>query len=318
MVRIGGKETNLDHLLVKGERRKLREGKALGGETVLDREARPEEFPAAGLMAGELVLWLESAGEEYGGRIVPALAEYEERTAGLEAGKRLQASLPFGRKANFRLISGAAEGYVFRQKMFNASVSRGLQASVIAALLERRKGRIAHRMGPDRVSPHAGVREEELAQALLASVSGGCFFLGLPGVEVCERLLEKGRLEGGITDSPLEAVYYQENFLPVTCRDYGDFLLHAPRWDFSTLVIPRPEGLSLRLLETVFRRVAVLGFAGEIWLSVLGYGEWEGRPRGAGLRGWGPALLRWMAQRRGFSVDLVPGEHSVLVKVRTS
>jgi len=315
LIRIGGKETNLDHLLVKGERRRLREGKALGAKAfAAGGEKGARELATAGLEAGEVILWLEGVGEEYGERISPSLADYMRRAASLGAGKRLQSSLPLGRKANFRLISDAAGGYVARQRTFNACVSRALHAAVLVMLLEIKKGQMLERPGPARISPHAGPRESELAEALLASVTGACFFLGLPGVEVCERLLERGKLEGGISDSPWEAVYYQENFLPVICRGYGDFLRHAPRWDFSALVIARPESFPLGLLEAVFRRAAFLGYGGDIWLSATGHGD--GRPRGAGLAGWSPELLRCLAERRGFSAEIIPGQHGVLLKTR--
>lgn len=313
MIRINGRESNISHLVVKGERRKLREGAALleaappGGEGEGGRYAAPWD--------GELMPRLEAALDSYGAGIFPGMEDYLRGVSGKGAAERALAALPLGKKCNFRLIDDMARGHVARQAAYNENISRALCALQLELLYLKGAKEASACSAPAVTAVHSGERESEMAEVLLAGGERGFFFLGLPGVEAYERLLEEEKLLGGVCDDRWEAVYYQSHFLPVICMGYREFLQDERAWRVPALVLPHAERFSAALLEFMMRMASLYAFRGEMLVSAADGG---GAARSCAARGggWSSEFIGWLAEKHGFAAEGVTAVRPVMVRVR--
>ncbi|MBC7246540.1 MAG: hypothetical protein H5T73_02010 [Actinobacteria bacterium] len=314
MIRINGRESNISHLLVKGERRKLRE------KAALFEAAAPGGGGEGGYAAirwdGALAPGIEAALRQFGARIRPGMDEYLRGVSEKGTAEKVLARMPLGRKRNFRLIDEAAQGRVAKQVACNERIAQAVCAIHLELLhLKRCREDLACGV-PAAVAVHSGEREKELAEVLLARGEGAFFFLGLPGVEAYERMLEEERLAGGASDDRFEATYYQANFLPVVCMDYRGLLRDERTWRLAALALPHPERFDAALLELVMRMASLHGYGGEMWFAAARGEEERGMPRAAMGGRWSSAFVCWLADKHGFTTEVVPGVHSILVRVR--
>ncbi len=302
MIRINGREINLDNLRVKVERRRAR-GLLFGDEAAPEGLERLPDLSVRSYFG--IQYRLHDSLARHGARLEPAL-DYGRRERG--ENRFVSRALRPWRKVKRKLISAPNEGYVKQQELFNTYAVKTLDAAARLYHAMRWEGQ-----GPDRDEAPVAREAPELLGAealdgLLSGTAGKVAFLGLPGPACLERALERGRLLTGVDPDDRRVAHYQSLFLPV----FWQRPLNLPRFrDFSgcgAVVVTDPDALSAQGLDAVLAEArARLRPGAEVLLRVSqdGWLSPGGFARAASRRGevrWTAEYLSWMLERHGYRV----------------
>jgi len=311
LIRINGREMNLDGLRVKVERRRARG--PLG----------EKEWPARSLKK-ELQRMPELDPRSYFGiqyRLLRALALHGARLEPplLPAGGFLARLPGLGRlgmlaaKVRRRMVTAPNEGYVGQQEQFNSHLIAGLEAA--SRIYHELQWEGEGRMAPPPTRTDALEDLDEAAVEGLMEATRGCLALiGLPGVSCMERLLEKGRLEAGIDTDDRLVAEYQAAFLPARWERPEDLPDSLRLEGLGALVLMAADRLTCEELEGLLAGVTASGkeasgaggapllvrVSREGWTCPPGFvrvPDQRGRPR------WTAEFLSWMMERHGFKVE---------------
>ncbi len=246
MIKINGREINLDSLRVKVERRRAR------GLLWDEDEAAPgglEQLPDLDVRSYFGIQYrLHDSLAKHGAKLEPSL-DYGRRERG--ESRYVSRALRPWRKVKRKLITAPNEGYLQQQELFNTYAVKSLDAAA----------RLYHAMkwegqGMDRDEAPAAQETPELLgpdalDGLLSGTGGKLAFVGLPGPTCLERVLERGRLLVGVDPDDRKVAYYQSLFLPA----FWQHPLTLPRGqDFSgcgALVVTDPDTISAQGLDSI-------------------------------------------------------------------
>lgn len=305
MIRINGREINLDNLRVKVERRRVRG---------LLREEEEQAIEQAGLEGSSSLdaqtyfgvqYRMEKEFERYGAHLEPPL-DYGKGGAG--GGKPWPKPVRLWRKIRRKAITGPGEGYIYQQQLFNIFTVKGLQATARLFQSFERGGEQGPGMGSPAVQVSAEMNGEEAVSGLLAGTRGGLAFIGLPGTAAFERILEQGRLLAGIDLEDEVVASYQAQFLPARWQHPLDFLRSQDFSGCGAVVVNCTDRMSFDDLDQLMGELAgrllketevLLRVSRDGWLSP------RGLVRAASSREvsrWTAEYLSWLLERHGYAV----------------
>ncbi len=275
MIRINGREINLDSLRVKVERRRAR------------GMLRGEEWPARSLKE-ELLRLPELEPRSYfgvqyrlqrtlalhGARLEPPLRPAGGFLARLPGMSRLGM---LAAKVRRRAVTAPNEGYVGQQEQFNSRIIAALEAvsRIYHEMLWEEEGRLS------RSSSRSGRLEpldEAAVEGLMGVVPGRMAFIGLPGTACMERLLERGRLEMGIDPDDRAVAEYQAAFLPARWQRPEELLESGWPEGAGGLVLNTADLLTWRELDGLLARAASSGRKGACLLVRVSKEGWACPP----------------------------------------
>jgi hypothetical protein len=305
LIKINGREINLDNLRVKVERRRVRG---------LLREEEEQRIEQAGLERSSSLdaqtyfgvqYRMEKEFDRYGAHLEPPL-DYGKGSAG--SGRPWSKPLRLWRKIRRKAITGPGEGYLYQQELFNNFAVKGLQAATRLFQSFERDGEQGPGMEAPAVRDSAELRGEEAVSGLLAGTHGRLAFIGLPGTAALERILEQGRLLVGIDLDDEVVAAYQAQFLPARWQHPLDFVRGQDFSGCGAVVVNCTDRLSVDDLDQLVAAVAErLPGEAEVLLRVSrdGWLSPRGLVRAASSRDvsrWTAEYLAWLLERHGYSV----------------
>ncbi len=310
MIRLNGREINLESYRVKVERRRLRGIFAQVAEEVGAGIERPIREVGMGGFA-ELSNSLREAMALHGVRLEPPDGYRSEGMGGVRLGKMRK-----------KLISGVCGGYLQKQESFNGMVSRGLDAASRASqhiFMER--GSIEHASWFFSRSRREAIYEGVMLR-ILEATRGNLVFIGLPGIGAYEKVLEKGRLLEGMDWNENEVFRYQSSYLPASLVRLADLAFLRKLDDCQVLMVCHLEELGCEhlcgILKMAERRLPPQS---ELWLC-LGEEEAEVKkecvrfPGDGDVNIWNEAFLAWLMEERGFQVEKIKVDGCRLLRGR--
>ncbi len=308
MIRINGREINLDNLRVKVERRRVRG---------LLREEEEQAIEQAGLERSSSLdaqtyfgvqYRMEKEFDRYGAHLEPPL-DYGKGASG--GGKPWSKPMRLWRKIRRKAITGPGEGYLYQQEFFNNFTVKGLQAAARLFQSFEWEGGPGPGMEAPAVQASAEIKGEEAVSGLLAATHGRLAFIGLPGTAAFERILEQGRLLAGIDLDDEVVAAYQAQFLPARWQHPLDFVRGQDFSGCGAVVVNCADRLSTDDLDQLVARTSErLPRQAEILLRVSrdGWLSPRGLVRAVSSREvsrWTAEYLSWLLERHGYSVQPV-------------
>jgi hypothetical protein len=316
MIKVNGRDYHEDSLRVKLERRRRRllltpeEEERLFKLQLLTPAER-----AAGSYAG-IRYQVVRALELHGSKLEPPL---EPEGAVSLVWRLARPLLLLSGKLRRKLVRMGASSYLQQQERFNAMLAQSLDT---ASLLLKEGGK-KRRPGEEErlpLSRDGGELGEEMVQALVEHSREKIGFLGLPGINACERVLEKGKFSFAVSLDREEVYRYQSHFLPVRWADPVTFLRASSLKGCSTLVISSPWRFTAGALCMILRAVKEkdeLGLELLCCLPSRATVPTGGKVRITAPTGeviWTEEFLAWLLESEGYVLERVSwGEGAVLV-----
>ena len=306
MIKINGRDINLDAFRVKVERRRARGLLYEGEEAAVDQ---------AGLDRGSSVEAQTYFGLEY--RMHRSLAMHGARLEPpLDYGKGDGMSGFFGklgrlrRKIRRKSITGPSEGYLQQQEQFNTYTVKCLDASARLFHAMRQETGFA---GGEATGVTVDVRRpedwsEEAVAGVLEALGGKLVFIGLPGATAYEKLLERGRLLAGVDSDDQTVAQYQALFLPARWQHPLDLLRTRDLGECGAVIVNQPETFAYDTLDQIVgEAAAATGPRAEVLLRVSrdGWLSPGGFVRAASSLDepkWTAEFLAWLLERHGYEV----------------
>ncbi len=308
MIWLNGREINLENLKVKAERRRIR------GlfPTMTDEADAGSMLPFGKGVPGGFVEVSSTSREAlalHGIRLEPPTGFRVEGKRGGRLGRTRK-----------KLINSICGGYLQQQEHFNEMAARGVDAAARAfqsTALE--KGGMEGSPWLFPINRREALSVVEM-QKILAMTRGGLFFLGLPGMEAYEKVLEEGRLIEGMDWNEEEVFRYQASFLPASLVHLADLARLRVAAECGVIVVSNLEELGCDQLCLVLEGARrLLPSQGELWICLGGRDEGEGNeytrlPGADGLNLWTTAFLVWLMGKWEFQMEEIMVDENRLLR----